>query len=64
MEKYWIFYLPGTCAGQFPGTFGSAISSVIIDIAILIIPLPPIWKLNLKTSRKLSVLAVFVLGYS
>ena len=64
IEKYWLFYIPGTCAGQFPGTFGSAISSVIIDLAILIIPLPPIWQLNLKTSRKLSVVAVFVLGYS
>lgn len=64
IEKFWLMNQPGHCYSHFDGTFSSAFSSVIIDLAILIIPLPPIWQLHLKNSRKLSLVVVFVLGYS
>lgn len=41
---------------------GYAISDVITDLIILLIPLPLIWQLQLTTSKKVSVLMVFLLG--
>ena len=64
VDKFWNYNKPGSCFGQFDSFVSSAISSVIIDLAILIIPIWPIWKLQLKTARKLAIGTVFVLGYS
>ena len=64
VQKYWLPSTPGTCSAQLGIFVWSAVSSVVIDIAILIVPLPPIWELHLKTSRKLAIAFVFILGYS
>lgn len=39
-----------------------AISDVITDIFIYLLPIPMVFRLQMKTSRKLTVLAVFALG--
>lgn len=41
---------------------GYAISDVVTDLIILLIPAPLIWQLQLTTSKKVSVLVVFLLG--
>ena len=57
-------YIENTCATSDVYFVPSAISSVLIDLAILIIPMPPIWKLQLKTGRKIGIAGTFILGYS
>ena len=52
------------CFPDASNFISSVVSSVVIDFAILVIPIPPIWQLKLKARRKLAVTAVFVLGYS
>lgn len=42
---------------------GNSIASVIIDLVILIIPLPVLWKLQLKLGKKLLISGVFTGGY-
>jgi hypothetical protein len=64
VNKQWIPSVEGTCRPIGDLWLGSAIPSVIIDVIILVLPLPLIWKLRLKKSRKILVSGVFVCGYS
>jgi len=43
--------------------FGFAIVSVFLDIVILLIPMPMLWNLNLKSWRKVGVIIIFISGY-
>ncbi|ROV99191.1 hypothetical protein VPNG_08249 [Cytospora leucostoma] len=42
---------------------GAAVPSVVIDIIILILPLPKLWHLKINTARKIGLMTVFILGY-
>ena len=63
IKKVWETTIPGTCIDNRKLWTGSAASSLIIDIIILVMPLPMLWKLQLKTIRKLQICAVFICGY-
>ncbi|KAI0156746.1 hypothetical protein GGR52DRAFT_566223 [Hypoxylon sp. FL1284] len=63
VEKNWNPSLPGSCKPATPVYVGSAISSVFIDLIILILPLPKIWGLQTSTARKVGTTLVFVLAY-
>jgi hypothetical protein len=56
-----------TSLGYKPSTIAmwlsSAIPVVIIDLILLVLPLPMIWKLRIKRSRDFAVLGVFILCY-
>lgn len=63
IAKSWNPLLEGTC-GSTPGLWlGSAIPSVVIDLIILLLPLPMIWSLKMSTARKSGITAIFVCGY-
>jgi hypothetical protein len=56
-----------TSTGYRPSTvamwLSSAVPGVLIDLVLLILPLPMIWKLRINRGRKIAVLGVFVCGY-
>ena len=61
-EKAWNPLLPGTCYDtnimyQITGIF-----NIISDFAIFIIPIWPVWKLQLPRGKKLGIIAVFATG--
>lgn len=63
IAKSWNPTLEGKC-GSTPGLWlGSAIPSVVIDLIILLLPLPMIWSLKMSTARKSGITAIFVCGY-
>ncbi|KAJ2997562.1 hypothetical protein NUW58_g616 [Xylaria curta] len=64
VQKNWIPTLPGHCGTPSQLYIGSAVPSVTIDLFILILPVPIIWRLHTSRSRKTGITAVFVLGYS
>lgn len=64
MEKSWIPTLEGSCDAQNKVYIGSAVTSVIIDLLILLLPLPNIWQLQLKAAQKSGLLLIFMLGYA
>ena len=41
---------------------GNAAANVFIDVLIFIVPIPIVWKLQLKTVRKMLVCSIFLLG--
>jgi len=63
VEKYWNTSEPAFCRNADVMYIGSAVPSVVIDLYILLLPLPIIWTLSMKLSRKLLVIGVFLCGY-
>lgn len=56
--------LPGECRVPVSSLLiAGVVPSVFIDLVILILPLPRIWRIKTSNSRKVGLTAVFVLGY-
>lgn len=43
-------------------SIAQAVLDLVLDVATLVLPWTIIWKLHLKTSRKVMVIGVFMLG--
>ncbi|KAI1326778.1 hypothetical protein F5Y16DRAFT_410719 [Xylariaceae sp. FL0255] len=55
--------IPGHCNPLGNLWLGSAIPSVVIDLFILLLPLPKVWTLQMNGTRKIGITLAFVLGY-
>ena len=63
VQKQWEYTLPGHCL-SFYGTFiGVTAPNVFIDLFLLILPVPMLWKLQIRTTQKIALTANFLLGY-
>ncbi|KAA8648033.1 uncharacterized protein ATNIH1004_003916 [Aspergillus tanneri] len=60
IEKVWKPLIPGRCIGMRTLFLGSGISSLIINIFILVLPLPLLWRLQMQMVRKLLIIGVFL----
>lgn len=56
VQKLWYPKLPGHCIDQVGTWIANAASAIMTDLAILTLPLPRVWKLKLRRSRKIAVL--------
>ncbi|KAI0146298.1 hypothetical protein GGR57DRAFT_506594 [Xylariaceae sp. FL1272] len=63
VEKLWYPQLEGHCINQVGTWIANAASTILSDLAILLLPLPQIWKLQLKTGTKVAVSLAFGLGF-
>lgn len=63
IAKGWNPALPGTCGDTKALWVGSAIPSVVIDLIILLLPMPMIWGLQMNQVKKIAITIVFFLGY-
>ena len=61
--KYWKPETPGFCRNTDKMYIASAVPSVIIDVYILVLPIPMLWGLQLGRARKFLVSGVFICGY-
>ncbi|RYP23002.1 hypothetical protein DL767_008927 [Monosporascus sp. MG133] len=50
------------CVKVHPFYFSIAISDLILDVLIYVLPIPHLWKLHLPGKEKLAVVAIFLLG--
>ncbi|KAI0102816.1 hypothetical protein GGR51DRAFT_280366 [Nemania sp. FL0031] len=62
VEKIWDSALPGHCLDTVLLYLIGSIADVVFDFIILFLPVPAILRLQLPTSRKLSLLVIFALG--
>ena len=62
VQSYWT-HGPRRCINNESAFLGTTITNVIIDVIILVLPLPVLWKLHVKRSRKLALTGVFICGY-
>ncbi len=58
-----LFYgQPRKCYKYLPMFYGTAISNMIIDLIIITLPWPMIWRLQMPTRQKFAVGGIFTLG--
>lgn len=62
MMKMWEPWLEGTCINTFVMQLVVSFLNILIDSSILLLPMPQIWKLHMKTSQKISLIAIFSVG--
>lgn len=63
VQKLWYPQLPGHCINQVGTWIANAISTIASDLAILILPIPQIWKLQLRAAEKIALTFAFSLGF-
>ena len=62
-KKIWNPLLPrGHCLDQNAPYLGTGIFNIISDFAILVLPIAPIWKLQMAVKKKLMIAAIFAAG--
>jgi hypothetical protein len=65
IAKAWFPLIEGACAPYdvhlILGT-ASGVVNIVTDFYVLILPMPFVWSLNMKRSRKVRVLVIFGLG--
>ncbi|KAM7190177.1 hypothetical protein V8F33_009654 [Rhypophila sp. PSN 637] len=61
-EAFWTNEPGSKCFNPIPLFYTGAISDTIMDIIILVTPLPLIWQLNLSTRKKIALSGIFLLG--
>lgn len=63
IHAYWdMFSLPAYCQSSVRFLLGYEISNLLMDCFILAIPAPILLRLQMRKSKKISVLAIFLLG--
>jgi hypothetical protein len=62
IEAFWTHAPGARCFMPIPLFYTGAISNSIMDVVILAIPVPLVWKLNLPRKQKISVSCIFLLG--
>ncbi|KAI1460524.1 hypothetical protein F4805DRAFT_454946 [Annulohypoxylon moriforme] len=50
------------CVNVVPLFYAMAISNLILDVFVLVVPIPMVWKLQMARSRKIAVSGIFLLG--
>ncbi|PYH47634.1 uncharacterized protein BP01DRAFT_390152 [Aspergillus saccharolyticus JOP 1030-1] len=63
VQKLWYPSLPGHCISQVGTWIANATSTITTDLVILLLPLPQVWKLQLRLSEKLALTIAFGLGF-
>ncbi|KAI1504114.1 hypothetical protein F5X99DRAFT_373495 [Biscogniauxia marginata] len=63
VEKLWYPDLPGHCIDQVGTWIANAASTILSDVAILILPIPRIWQLQLRSTDKVALSCAFGLGF-
>lgn len=62
IKKSWLPTTPGTCIDLKAAFIGNAIPNIITDVLILMLPVRQIWKLQMHSAQRLSLIAMFLLG--
>lgn len=63
VQKLWNPSLPGRCINQVGTWIANAASTILTDLMILLLPVPQVWKLQLRLSEKLALTFAFGLGF-
>ncbi|KAL9021143.1 MAG: hypothetical protein Q9185_001682 [Variospora sp. 1 TL-2023] len=62
ISYYWTRTGNGHCINEMAVMYLSAALTIVADILILLLPLPVIWNLHMRRSKKIGVMTIFLLG--
>ncbi len=63
VHKSWNPETPGHCLPQSKTFLGATIPNILIDFLLLVLPMPMLWRLHIKSSHKVALVGVFAAGY-
>jgi hypothetical protein len=62
IRAFWTKELPSKCIDQFAVWFTNAGINIVTDVAIIILPMPVIRRLNLAKRQKHLLMGIFAVG--
>ena len=62
-KKAWDRAIPGTCQDPYKWWLAGDVSNFLLDLIILLLPLPMLLRLQVKRYRKWLIIGVFLSGY-
>lgn len=62
LERFWNFWVSGHCVDRKARNIVTGSFNVILDVLILLLPQPVIWKLQMTSARKIGIFVVFSVG--
>ncbi|RSL38151.1 hypothetical protein CEP53_015127 [Fusarium sp. AF-6] len=62
VAKSWNPYMDGSCLAPGPSFTGYAVVTIVADIVVAVLPVPVLWKLEIRLSKKLGLIGIFGLG--
>lgn len=62
IRKFWYPDIQGTCIDLYPRTTAPALVNIITDILVLLLPILPVWKLQMPRKQKMFLFGVFAVG--
>ncbi len=63
VEGYWDKSVQATCIPDMPLWYINAAWNIASDLFIFAVPIPVLWRLQLPRSQRLSLIAIFCLGF-
>ena len=65
IRKSWDSKTPGHCLNTKgrDDFVAAAVPNILLDLVLLVLPMPMLWRLHLTTPRKFGLVGVFIAGY-
>ena len=63
IQAVWDYSVKGECVDVPRWWLANAVSSFVLDIIILVLPVPLLWRLQIKLARKILICGLFLCGY-
>lgn len=60
--KNWDPTLPGTCGSSTASFLADGIINIVMDLTMILLPMPMVWQLQMSQQRKIALTIVFALG--
>ncbi len=62
LSKFWDSTVPGKCINTYRYYLTGTALNILIDVAILVLPMPVIWSLKMPRRQQIWVSGIFALG--
>jgi hypothetical protein len=62
-RKSWYSEVPGRCGDSHKFYTGCASTDLVIDVIVIMLPMPVLWNLQMALAKKVALTAIFALGF-
>ncbi|KAI9805828.1 MAG: hypothetical protein M1825_000442 [Sarcosagium campestre] len=62
LAHLWNPKIPGSCVNINAAFIGTAVGNIVVDVAMVILPMPLVWKLKITKLERLAICGIFALG--
>ncbi|KAK1998010.1 ATP synthase F0 [Colletotrichum falcatum] len=62
VDKSWNPLKDGTCLPPGPSFTAYAVVTIVSDVIVAVLPIPVLWRLNVRMEKKVGLIAIFLLG--